>query len=68
MFNGLVPLLFGLILIIFRKGFAKHGVKQQFSLTKKEWPLWSFEIPAVIAGVSFVIIGVIDLLKYFSRR
>ena len=68
MLNGLVPFLFGLIMIIFRKEIARLGIKQQLFLTKREWPLWSFEIPFLIVGICFVIIGGIGLLKYFSTR
>ena len=68
MLNGLVPLLIGLITIIFVKKFGEFGIKWQYFLTKREYPLYSFIVPTLIVGITFVIIGVIDLLKYFSKR
>lgn len=68
MLNGLVPFLVGLIAIIFRKDLANLAVKQQLFLTRREWPLWSFEIPYLIIGIIFVIIGGNGLLKYISKR
>lgn len=68
MLNGLVPLLVGLTTIIFVKRFAEIGIKWQYFLTKREYPLYSFVIPALIVGIGFVIIGLIDLLKYLSGK
>jgi len=68
MLNGLLPLLIGLTMIIFVKRMGKGWIKWQYLLTKREYPLWSFVIPSVFIGIGFIVIGTIDLFKYFLRK
>lgn len=67
MFNGVVSFLFGLFTIIFIKKISELGIKWQYFLTKRQYPLYSFIVPTLIVGIGFIIIGLIDIFKYIKR-